>query len=373
MNALTMDLNVHLAREFLPSTFEERGTTVPFTTPELLYSRVRRGRHRDLEVLVSGFSGGRGIYVFPWRVVPEIIRLNLHDQALHAEISHSDATTPNKMRIAAFRVARSGLGGVVLTEQAAQVLKDDATSQLTTNCTIMLRVIEMTGVKPRDADLATMILNSVEGKVLVRAAFRKLAGSLGVDFESCYARVGELSEIINPIGFDIDGQRGRLRRLYRRLRLFSETAIACDIGSAGRLLSDVARLTLEIGGRTFTECDHDISDMGGYILNWEVRVGSTRRSIERLSWLFDGWEHVLDLWDQAIADRGHIDHRLIAEILRIIPVIPRNECDPVHAHEVEAVNRRQSRIVQQFQDWRSGRFDEELIDRVEIARRKIKA
>ena len=85
-------------REVVPSTFEERGTIVPFTTPELAQARVRRDARGQLELLVAGFSGGRGIYVFPWYQVPEILRLTLHDQALHAEISHSDATTPDRMR-----------------------------------------------------------------------------------------------------------------------------------------------------------------------------------------------------------------------------------------------------------------------------------
>ena len=89
---------LRLAYDYAPSTFDERGTTVPFTTPELAFSRVRRDtRTNHLEVLVTGFSGGRSIYVFPWDGLTSVMRLTLHDRALQAEISLADAITP--MRI----------------------------------------------------------------------------------------------------------------------------------------------------------------------------------------------------------------------------------------------------------------------------------
>src|SRR4051812_45815916 len=64
-----------IVHDTVPSTFEERGTTIPFTTPELAYCRLRRGSRGSLEVLVNGFSGGRCTYVFPWASIPQVVRL----------------------------------------------------------------------------------------------------------------------------------------------------------------------------------------------------------------------------------------------------------------------------------------------------------
>src|SRR5690349_3273381 len=203
-------------QDVVPSTFEERGTILPFTTPELAYSRLRRGSRGGLEVLVNGFSGGRCTYVFPWASIPQVVRLTLHDQALHAEISYSDATTPDKIRLAAYRVARTGLGGPDLKDRANRSLEREAGERLASSFFLMLRVIEATGVNTDRTALALININSPEGRNTVREAFHRLGRSIGITPEACYQRVLELSEIIQPIGFEIEGQRGRLRRLLQR-------------------------------------------------------------------------------------------------------------------------------------------------------------
>src|SRR3954453_1687365 len=137
----------------VPSTFEERGTTIPFTTPELAYCRLRRGARGSLEVLVNGFSGGRCTYVFPWASIPQVVRLTLHDKALHAEISYSDATTPDKIKMAACRVARTGLGGADMIELASRSIEQETVEKFQTSFFLMLKVIEATGV---NTDRATL-------------------------------------------------------------------------------------------------------------------------------------------------------------------------------------------------------------------------
>jgi hypothetical protein len=372
MNTGALDFGGLPAWEVVPSTFEERGTTIPFTTPELVCSRVRRGSTGQLEVLVPGFSGGRGIFVFPWHKVPEIVRLTLHDQALHAEISHSEAITPDRMQRAACRVARSGLGGPALAVAASNRLEDEKSEKLTLRYHIMLKAIEVTGVLHPEVDLGTLILHSQEGKVLVRTAFRKLARSLKTDPATVYTCMGELADLIQPVGFDADGQQGRLRRLFHRLKNFRYEAVSADIGPPGRTLASVSTLTLQVGTGIFSDLDRSVTDFTGSLIDWQDRVAEVRRSLDRLSWLLDGWEHVIELWDRAIDGNrgtlGRIDPALIAELARIVPVAPRSECDSRTAVEMETLHRRRNRIVQQFQDWRSGEFDHEMMDRVQAFR-----
>src|SRR4051794_22903731 len=138
---------LHLAYDYAPSTFDERGTTVAFTTPELAFSRVRRdSRTNHLEVLVMGFSGGRSIYVFPWEGLTSVLRLTLHDRALQAEIGLADAITPMRMRLAAYRVAKAGLAGAEAAGAATYAMERIARDEKVTREAMLRRIIRLTGV-----------------------------------------------------------------------------------------------------------------------------------------------------------------------------------------------------------------------------------
>ena len=346
------------------STFEERGTTIPFTTPELAYCRLRRGARGSLEVLVNGFSGGRCTYVFPWASIPQVVRLSLHDKALHAEISYSDATTPDKIRMAAYRVARTGLGGPEMIDLANRFLELEATEKLATSFFLMLRVIEATGVNTDRAALALINISSPEGRTMVRQAFHRLGDSIGITPEGCHQRVLELSDVIQPIGFEIEGQRGRLRQLLHRLSAFRDDVIRADSGGATRTMAEVSQLTIRVGNAILADVDRDIANIVRFVTEWDFRLTATRQSMERLSWLLDGWSHVCDLWDGSDADRSVGRHQRISEIMRIIPVVPRSECR-THIHvESSDFHRRQNRIVQQNEDWRTGQVDTEMSERL---------
>jgi hypothetical protein len=348
----------------VPSTFEERGTTIPFTTPELAYCRLRRGSRGALEVLVNGFSGGRCTYVFPWASIPQVVRLSLHDKALHAEISYSDATTPDKIRMAAYRVARTGLGGPELIEQANKALEREATEKLASGFFLMLRVIEATGVNTDRAALALINIHSSEGRTMVKQAFRRLGDHIATTPEACHQRILELSDIIQPIGFEIEGQRGRLRQLLHRLSHFRDEVIRTDSGGTTRTLAEVAQLTMRIGNSILSEIDRDIGNIIRFVAEWDVRVTSARQSMERLSWLLDGWGQVCDLWDGSDGDKTLGRHQRITEIMRIIPVVPRSESQTRIHVEPADFQRRQNRIVQQNEDWRTGQVDSEMSARL---------
>ena len=351
----------------LPSTFEERGTTVPFTTKELLYSRIRRHQHGGLEILVNGFSGGRCTYVFPWHSIPQVVRLNLHDKALHAEITFSDATTPDKIRLAGYRVARTGLGGVDMIARANRALAEEADGKLATGYYLILKVIEATGVNTDRAALALTKVESSDGRLMVQSAFARMAAAIGSTPEICHQRIVELGDIIQPIGFEIKGQRGRLRTLLHRLTEFRDSVLREQSGTLGRLLADSIQLTVRIATTTFQEIDGDITNIVRFIKEWDDRAMATRRAIDRLSWLLDGWTDICDLWDgvDVTGAETKLDKReRLNEIMRIIPLVPRSEFGAAMRTETETVNRRQNRIVQQNQDWRTGRIDDDMMVRM---------
>ena len=61
-----------------PSTFEERGTTVPFTTPTLSCARVRSDDRHNLVLLTPGFAGTQSVYVLPWKAIPDLVTMTIH-------------------------------------------------------------------------------------------------------------------------------------------------------------------------------------------------------------------------------------------------------------------------------------------------------
>ena len=199
---------------------------------------------------------------------------------------------------------------------------------------------------------------------MVKQAFRRLGETIGITPEACHQRILELSEIIQPIGFEIEGQRGRLRQLLHRLSRFRDEVIRADSGGTTRTLAEVAQLTMRIGNSILSEVDRDIANIVRFVAEWDFRITSARQNMERLSWLLDGWGQVCDLWDGADGDRTLGRHQRITEIMRIIPVVPRSESQTRIHVEPADFQRRQNRIVQQNEDWRTGQVDSEMSARM---------
>jgi len=99
-------------------TFEERGVSVPFTTPALAGARVRRDLRHGLVLLVPNPSGARGMYVAPWSGVRDMCNPTLHDGLLHDGLLHdaiaaakAEPISPSMVRAAARRIAAEGAAG----------------------------------------------------------------------------------------------------------------------------------------------------------------------------------------------------------------------------------------------------------------------
>ena len=97
-----MDLDHSASKTFgsqhQPSTFEERGTTVPFTTPALSCARVRSDDRYNLVLLTPGFAGTQSVYVLPWKAIPDLVTMTIHDRALHEAIEREGIDAPPDVR-----------------------------------------------------------------------------------------------------------------------------------------------------------------------------------------------------------------------------------------------------------------------------------
>ncbi len=88
-----------MATLFLPSTFEERGVTVPFTTDVARNARLRGEVAEEREFLLPALSGGKGTYVVPFKALSGTIDLNLYDQALLEHLTDAQTFTPFELSL----------------------------------------------------------------------------------------------------------------------------------------------------------------------------------------------------------------------------------------------------------------------------------
>ena len=109
-----------VSSRFWPATLQERGISIPFTTPSIAFSRVRSDGREGLEVLVPGLSGGQGVYIIPWRGLKDMFKMTVHDRALHEEIDGLKDANPRRVRKIVLSVALTGLAGPKSTK-AAQI------------------------------------------------------------------------------------------------------------------------------------------------------------------------------------------------------------------------------------------------------------
>ena len=97
------DLNLPLLDAYTPTSFQERGVAVPFTTPRLAGARIRRPERSGTEFIVPNPSGGRGVYVLHWGALRQLCRPTVHDTLLHQRIARLAVIDPAGVRLAARR------------------------------------------------------------------------------------------------------------------------------------------------------------------------------------------------------------------------------------------------------------------------------
>lgn len=337
MNETVPPFTTRLSGDHVPATFEERGAAVPFQKPELANARVRRAAQGELEVLVYGFSGGRGVYILPWRALPEVLRLNLHDLTLHAEVLTTQAVTPERIQVAAYRVARSGLAGESMLQDADELLADRAQVATVTAFHLLRRLIPSPGLTVNGYPMTPLLLATPAGKAAARAALQP--GNL-------FDRIQKAASLVLPLGVDAEDGRGPLRTLFGRVRGFAARIEGIG-GDAAVLIADVARLTVAIGDDLIRQADAMTADPGPLLDDWDARSPALRQAVERLGWLLDGWQPVCDLWSNWPGSTA--DPALALTTLRILPLVPRDECGRFHG-DAASLHRRQTTVFNALQE-----------------------
>jgi hypothetical protein len=326
------------AEKFWPLTFGERGVLVPFTTPLLAASRMRGPELKRAEILVPGLSGGKGTYVIPWKSVTEMFKLTVHDRALHEAISGAPDFSPREIKMAALRVARTGLAGVTAGGAARSILKREDNLELVARFFLTLRVVERMGGGGETLSLAE--LATPQGQQKASRILVKIATKLGWSSETLHERIEEWAKTVAPVGLAEMPSEAPARRLIVRLQPLADAFVEWGKGDTesdgqadAQLVAGIARETWRLACEHAAVIDLAAKQPAEALQNWEEMISSTAETGQKLLWVLDGWEQVMKLWDQAASRPREEQRAALRDVIRHLPVVPRDEL-PSSSQEV---------------------------------------
>jgi hypothetical protein len=355
-----------------PATFAERGAAVPFTTPLLSLTRVRPDERNGLEILVPSFADGKGIYVIPWRAVPEMVGMTVHDRFLHAAIQSAGGVAPRDVRKAGLKAARNGLAGPAAAKAAKAALAQDDEHKTVTHFLLLIELMRAAGLESMDT-LRTAF-GKADGDAAVKRYVRQTADHLHIEPPLLDSRLSEIAEAMSPIGLSFAPEPGRLRRRMAELSGFVQSVSdfarqdKSDTAPVAGFCGEVAGQTLTIGLDLLKDFDRRARGVGAAIRDWGSQRQEIRDVAERLEWLTDGWEFVAASWRTAQKADAVEQRMAISEIFRILPLVPEKECDLHHADAAGDMMGRHRRAVRMYEDWRTGALDVDLVRRIETAK-----
>ncbi len=357
------------AIDYAPSTFEERGAAVAFTTPLLSQTRVRRGERTKLEVLIPALSEGMGLYVVPWKAMPEMVPMTMHDRYLHDLIVKEEACSPQEIRRATLKAAKRGLAGPQAAQAARRALEEDEEQGTLTHYLLLLSILKAVGLE--SPEMLKAGIGTDEGQRLTRQLMARAADSLNLEANLLYARLAEVAAAVAPVGLAQSPKPGRLLRGMQELKSFRDSMtqwaneVPNDAAPVAAFCADVAQHTIGIGDAILTDFQRRVDAIGPLMRDWETDFAVIRNHARRMAWLLDGWTHVTGAWEVALTEDRQQQALTINELFRILPLLPKKESrvDMVGAAKrVTSVHRRSVRMLE---DWRTGEMDMDAIRRIE--------
>ncbi|BAI73751.1 hypothetical protein AZL_a02200 (plasmid) [Azospirillum sp. B510] len=360
------------AIEYVPSTFEERGAAVAFTTPLLSQTRVRRGERSKLEVLIPSLSQGTGIYVVAWKAVPEMVSMTMHDRYLHDLILREEDCSPHDIRRATLKAARRGLAGPQAAQAARRALGEDEEQGTLTHYLLILSILKAVGLE--SPEMLRTGIDTEEGRRLTRQLMTRAAESLRMDATLLFARLADIAAVTAPVGLERSPRPGRLTRGLNDLRSFRDGMTAWageapdDAAPVAAFCAEVAQHTITLGEAVLGDFHRRIEAIGPLMRDWDDAFIRVRGQAARMAWLLDGWSHITGAWEVAQAEDRRRQAATVNDLFRILPLLPRREASRDLIGESKRVEQAHRRSVRLLEDWRTGQMDIDAIRRIEAVK-----
>ncbi|MEQ8334437.1 hypothetical protein [Nisaea sp.] len=320
------------ATHFWPTSFKERGVAVPFTTPSVAMARVRNDERGRLELVISGLSGGRGVYVIGWSAVPETFKLTVYDRVLHEHINYIETVTPEEVRLAALRAAATGLAGDDAAEAAFNSSTRVTEDQIRTSLALTQHLVKSILGVDLDIGLAELLMPS--GQQKVQNLLGRIARTENIDPETLSRVMTEWGDLLDALGVLEHRPRGRFRKVledaHHFLTSYADWLRTGDLAEdhPATLIADVLEETVKSWSQAFQTTDDYAHDPRATIKNWRNAKPRLEALSVQIPWLEDGWPAIFSMWETAL--RESHEHRLetVATIMSGLPLMPRDEVPP---------------------------------------------
>jgi hypothetical protein len=306
-----------------------RTAAVPFEAAALRMARVCEDERDGLVAVLRDFANSGTAYIVPWTSLPLMAAMTDHDLALHEAVSETKASTPAQVRAVISKLALSGVLGPEAKAREGERTRADQSRLVDVELLLILHLLDSTG-----ADLATLMAGPARWHDTgAKSAVAAAATGVGVKRQDIYARIGEFSRLLIPVGLIATQgsiQPGWLRVLHDEIDGFGQSmATASRSGSPDvdvhlAAIAEAARRTAEVSGVVLAMLDYAVLDIGGTIRRWNTELPVLRQAIERLSLMLDEWPSPMKLARDAL--RGPSDEmptqlRMVRSMLPRMPDI----------------------------------------------------
>ena len=337
----------------------ERGTAVPFTTIQVAQRRVRPGSERSSLALAMPGIAGSTSYVVPWKGVPDLATLTMHDRMLHQEIEATMAITPERVRRAALKVAATGLAGPLVAEAAIAGAFTDRGEAQASYFLVTLEAFRALGLDR--AELVAAGRSKGGWQALARQRLSELAASQGLEANHHAARLVEIARALAPIG--LPDAPARLRRVQNRLvaarnRLLTWiSADRTEVTELGRAAVIAADETLALSTPAFEALDQSLADLGPVLAGWPQSFRAVQNLTSGIGWLLDGWDFVVAIWECYEGGSAQDQRDTVLQIFRVLPTLP-TAAAPVDIRKANPAERqKEPPRTRQLEEWRTGRHE----------------
>ena len=359
----------------LSQTFVLRGVRTPFTTKTLRYTRVASGKGGRSMIMLPGLSGGLGTYELPLDTLREVFDLSVHDRMLFDRLLELEDIRPQTVLEHARAVAVTGVGGVELARTAIRRGGNDKSSRELGQLAVLHQALLQLGGSAVQ-DMQREELTTMEGQVRARKALNRFASEAKVANDTIIDSLGEWSKMIAPVGLELDGCLGPLRLLTQGLNKFASgieewsNSEQSDYRFMAGRISSATQATYKHALRCVEEVDSWNSELGKVLTDWDRAQQDIGKTIEKLWWILDGWQEMIDLWQaRPTADRVR-QREIIEEVASFAPVLPIEEITAAEQQFWVDIRVNQMLWAGELRKLGSGEIDADMVDRLERYRRQ---
>lgn len=326
-------------------------------------------------IMLPGLAGGLGIYELPLDTLRDVFDLSVYDRMLFDRLRELEDIRPETVLEHVRAVAVTGVGGVELARTAIRRGGSEKSSRDLGQLAVLHQALRQLGGNAVQ-DMQREELMTMEGQIRARKALNHFASEAKVANDTIIDSLGEWSKMIAPVGLELEGCQGPLRCLTQELDKF-----ASDIDEwsnseqsgyrfmAGRI-SSATKATFKHALHCVGKVDRWNRGLGKVLTDWEGAQKDIGITIERLWWILDGWQEMIDLWQKRpVADRVK-QREIIEAVASFIPVLPIEEITPEEQQFWVDIRVNQMLWAGELRKLGSGEIDADMVDRLERYRRQ---